>query len=108
MSTSYAINEDEMDPEVLTLYKAVGRAGIAAHLSTSMLEIARSTLYSWYGGVTPSPEYRQKIKTLINVANLAVADELLPTSPQLVEERFNEAIRRYLASRAPNEAESDN
>ena len=78
------------------MYKAINRAGLPTHLPTAMLKVARSTLYSWYGGIRPSTKYLTKINTLIKIANLAVEEELLPAPPALQKSRFEEAIKRYM------------
>ena len=91
------INEEDMHPLTLSMYKATNRAGLPVHLVTAMLHIARSTLYSWYAGVEPTKKYHAKIKVLTAVADLAVTEELLPTHPNAVDARWKEAITAYKA-----------
>lgn len=89
------IDEGLMAPQVLLMYRAVRSAGLPVHLITAMLQIARSTLYSWYAGIIPTDKYSRKIHTLTAVANLAVAEGLLPAPPALLDERWAAAIDAY-------------
>lgn len=89
------INEQNMHPLTLAMYRAVNRARLPVHLVTAMLGVARSTLYSWYAGIEPREKYHGKIKALTSVADLAVERELLPTQPNAIDDRWTEAILAY-------------
>jgi len=90
------INETDMRADVLTMYRATNRAGLPVHLVIAMLGVARSTLYSWYGGVPPTDKYTDRIKGLTAVADLAVEKELLPAPPTVVDDRWKQAITLYV------------